>query len=70
MQNALETILRDVSDMHRKATEEEDKSEREKDAANRPGRGPKWGVAHWDVGGESGRPSDPSTHGAVCNSSW
>lgn len=28
MLNALETILRDVPDMHRKATEEEDKSER------------------------------------------
>lgn len=30
MQNALETILRDVPDMHRKATEEEDNSERER----------------------------------------
>lgn len=48
----------------------ERKREKEGDAANRPGKGPKWGGAHWDVGGESGRPSDPSTHGAVCNSSW
>lgn len=48
----------------------EGKREEEGDAANRLGRGPKWGGAHWDVGGESGRPSDPSTHGAVCSSSW
>ena len=42
----------------------------EGDAANRLGRRPKWGGAHWAVGVESGWPTDPSTHGAVCNTSW
>lgn len=61
-------FLCDIPDMHWKATKK--RQIREGYAANRLGRRPKWGGAHWAVGGESGRPSDPSTHGAVCNSSW
>lgn len=25
---------------------------------------------HWAGGAQSGRPTNPSTHGVVCNSSW